>query len=283
MNYGITYMGSKSGIAEKIIDLLPARNRFVDLFGGGAAMSHCAYMSGKYKQVLYRDFNQLICDVIKAAIAGDYDLNKFRPRFVGKAEFDEKKEKDGYTKYFWSFGVGGMSYLYGQEHIEFKQALHAAVFDGDTEQAARFYPDIDQISGQTPAKRWRSISRIAAGEEFRLVHAERLNRANGLSGLPIAVECAGYQDYQHQTGDVVYCDPPYYGAAGYGQAFDFQAFYDWVASRDFDVYFSSYDIPDKRFNEVWSTCKNCTFSSNSNSLRRIEKLYCNREKKLLLL
>lgn len=35
MNYGITYQGSKSGIAENIIDLLPAGNRFVDLFGGG--------------------------------------------------------------------------------------------------------------------------------------------------------------------------------------------------------------------------------------------------------
>ena len=51
MNYGITYQGSKSGIAEDIIDLLPAGIRFVDLFGGGAAMSHCAYISGKYKQI----------------------------------------------------------------------------------------------------------------------------------------------------------------------------------------------------------------------------------------
>lgn len=34
--YGITYQGSKDGIAESIITFLPPGNRFVDLFGGGA-------------------------------------------------------------------------------------------------------------------------------------------------------------------------------------------------------------------------------------------------------
>ena len=51
--YGLPYQGSKSAIAEKIINFLPAGKRFVDLFGGGAAMSDCAAKSGKYETVFY--------------------------------------------------------------------------------------------------------------------------------------------------------------------------------------------------------------------------------------
>ena len=45
--YGITYQGSKNRIAGDLISLLPSGERFVDLFGGGFAMSHCALLSGK--------------------------------------------------------------------------------------------------------------------------------------------------------------------------------------------------------------------------------------------
>lgn len=36
MNYGIPYMGSKSGIARDIVPRLPSAKNFYDLFGGGA-------------------------------------------------------------------------------------------------------------------------------------------------------------------------------------------------------------------------------------------------------
>ena len=48
---------------------------------------------------------------------------------------------------------------------------------------------------------------------------------------------------------MVYCDPPYEGTAEYNkESFNHKEFYDWVASRPFEVFFSSYDnISDKRF------------------------------------
>ena len=49
--YGIPYMGSKDKIADDILSVLPGGKRFVDLFGGGFAMSHAALLSGKYEQV----------------------------------------------------------------------------------------------------------------------------------------------------------------------------------------------------------------------------------------
>lgn len=54
-----------------------------------------------------------------------------------------------------------------------------------------------------------------------------------------------YKDYEHQEGDVVYCDPPYKGTEKYsGYEFDHDAFYEWVRTRDYPVYFSEYSAPD---------------------------------------
>lgn len=47
-NYGLPYMGSKSAIAEKIVDFLPKSTTLVDLFGGGGAITDCASQSGKW-------------------------------------------------------------------------------------------------------------------------------------------------------------------------------------------------------------------------------------------
>ena len=60
MSYGMPYMGSKSQIAEALIEVLPHGKRFVDLFGGGGAMSHCAALSGKYESVLYNELNSVV-------------------------------------------------------------------------------------------------------------------------------------------------------------------------------------------------------------------------------
>jgi DNA adenine methylase len=60
-----------------------------------------------------------------------------------------------------------------------------------------------------------------------------------------------YRDYEHEEGDVVYCDPPYAGTGKYDKRdFDHEAFYDWVRTRDFPVYFSEYNAPDD-FACVW--------------------------------
>ena len=54
-SYGVGYQGSKNRIAEKLMNVLPSGNRFVDLFSGGCAMTHCAMLSGKYNEYLCND------------------------------------------------------------------------------------------------------------------------------------------------------------------------------------------------------------------------------------
>lgn len=57
-SYGIPMQGSKSRIADKIIDLLPSATHFYDLFGGGCALSHAALLSGKFQHVHANDITK---------------------------------------------------------------------------------------------------------------------------------------------------------------------------------------------------------------------------------
>ena len=135
MKYGIIYQGSKNAIAEKIIEFLPSGRRFVDLFGGGAAISHCAVLSGKWQKVLYNEYNPLLVDLIKKAINGDYQNEK---RWISREDFFRLKEQDGYIKYCWSFSCAGNGYLYSKEVEPWKKALHYARVLGDTSLFAEF-------------------------------------------------------------------------------------------------------------------------------------------------
>ena len=55
MAYGLPFRGSKNIIAKNLISELSSGVRFVDLFGGGGAMTHVAAESGKYDRLLYND------------------------------------------------------------------------------------------------------------------------------------------------------------------------------------------------------------------------------------
>ena len=125
--YGAPYMGSKSKIAEDILAILPRGKRFVDLFGGGFAMTHCAMLSGKYEEFYYNELNPLVVDMIKKAIAGEY---KNERRWIDRETFYNLKDTDGYVKLCWSFGNNG-GYLYAKEIEPWKKALHYARVLGD--------------------------------------------------------------------------------------------------------------------------------------------------------
>ena len=121
--YGIPYMGSKDKIADDILSVLPRGKRFVDLFGGGFAMSHAALLSGKYEQVFYNEINPLLPKLIKDTLAGKYANER---RWISREDFSRLKDVDGYVKYLWSFGNNGNHYLYGKEIEPWKKALHFA-------------------------------------------------------------------------------------------------------------------------------------------------------------
>ena len=190
--YGIPYQGSKSNIADSIITFLPKGERFVDLFGGGFAMSECAMRSGKYKSFLYNELNPLLPELIKKAINGDFNYDKFKPEFVSREEFNEKKGKDGYIKYIWSFSNGGKNYLFSKELEPQKKSLHNFVVFGIKDDFIKtHFDDIDKyVKGDDIYKR-----RILLGRYMKMKQAKRpfrelqqleqnsLNGFNSLNGL----------------------------------------------------------------------------------------------------
>lgn len=70
--YGVPYMGSKNAIAETIVNALPPADTLVDLFAGGCAITHCAILSGKYKQVIANDIAPFGPRLFKDAVDGKF-------------------------------------------------------------------------------------------------------------------------------------------------------------------------------------------------------------------
>ena len=278
--YGIPYQGSKSSIADSIITFLPKGKRFVDLFGGGFAMSECAMRSGKYESIYYNELNPLLPELIKKAVNGDYNYDKFKPKFVSREEFQEKKGNDGYIKYIWSFSNGGKNYLFSKELEPQKKSLHNfVVFSVKDEFIKSNFDDIDKyVKGDDIYKR-----RILLGRYMKMKQAkrsfrelERLERLQQLQQLQqLEINCGSYLDYKYQEGDIVYCDPPYEGTAEYVGGFDSKQFYDWVMSRPYQVWFSSYQISDKRPRMVWAKGKTNLMAGANGQKQNYECIYTN--------
>jgi hypothetical protein len=93
--YGIPYMGSKDKIADSLIKVLPSGKRFVDLFGGGFAMTECALRQKpeKWERYLYNDFNPLVVNLVMDAIAGKYNFKNFDPKWISREEFIRERER----------------------------------------------------------------------------------------------------------------------------------------------------------------------------------------------
>ena len=314
--YGAPYMGSKSMIAEDILAILPRGKRFVDLFGGGFAMTHCAMLSGKYEEFYYNELNPLVVDMIKKAIAGEY---KNERRWIDRETFYNLKDTDGYIKYCWSFGNKGDYYLYAKEIEPWKKSLHYARVLGDCSLLKEFGIDSSgsrrDISAHKEEYKEKYIKwylkniclsdadfnllkndldkKIKDKKEESLQSLERLQRLQRLQSLQslesleslqrLELHCGSYVDYQHKEGDVVYCDPPYENTATYSEdGFNHKEFYDWVYSRPYRVYFSSYEISDNRFYKVWSKQKIQNLNGQRAGAKVQETIYCNQPDKVML-
>lgn len=123
---GIPYQGSKSKIADSIIDLLPSATHFYDLFGGGCALSHAALLSGKYQHVHANDITDSVV-LFKDAMEGN--LAKYEPeRFRTREDFEAEKDTNPFVRIVYSFGNDQKSYLYSRQIEGYKRAVHEMIY-----------------------------------------------------------------------------------------------------------------------------------------------------------
>ena len=117
------------------------------------------------------------------------------------------------------------------------------------------------------------------GDLQSLESLQRLERLESLESLPIETVNGSYTDYIYRAGDVVYCDPPYENTnCGVYGGFDNEAFYQWVETRPYTVFFSTYEMDklNSRFYKCWEEDKR-VLSGDDNALTKRECIYTNRE------
>lgn len=156
MKYGAPYMGSKSGIAEWVVSLLPPAENLYDLFAGGCAVTHCALLSGKYSHIHANDIGDAP-KMFLDAVNGKYS---HMTRWVSREEFYAEKESDPYVKWCWSFGNNGRDYMYSRKIEAAKHALHMLVFFGDSTEYERLTGLKPELKGGTPAERYADYHRF---------------------------------------------------------------------------------------------------------------------------
>jgi len=126
--YGIPYMGSKDKIIKSLAMNFPKADHFYDLFGGGFSVTH--YMlknkSHCYKHFHYNEIKSDIVELIKKAINGDYNYNKFKPEWISKDKFFKRLD-DPYIKICWSFGNNQKAYMFSQQIEPYKKSMHMAI------------------------------------------------------------------------------------------------------------------------------------------------------------
>jgi len=296
--YGLPYQGSKSTIANGILENLPECSNFYDLFGGGGAISHAAALSGKWEQVHYNEIRSYITQVFKDAIEGKYNYDVFKPKWITREEFFEKRDTDGYVSTCWSFGNVGRNYLFGKKIEEYKKSLHNAVVFGEFDELSKEVLGIDSWDIEDITERRMFLSKrvryfnknntlpqslykfLSYGRLEQLERLERLHLLNNPSLKNIITSSLDYREIEIQPNSIIYCDIPYEDTAGYRKvSFDKKAFLDWAANCPHPVYISEYNIDDDRFTCIYEVEKIALALAGGPKEGRekaIEKLYWNK-------
>ena len=77
--YGLPYKGSKQKIISKISECFPSADNFYDLFGGGFSVTHFMLENRPdFKNYYFNEIKTPIIELIKKAIKGEYNENKFK-------------------------------------------------------------------------------------------------------------------------------------------------------------------------------------------------------------
>jgi site-specific DNA-adenine methylase len=287
--FGITYMGSKSGLIHKIAPFIPESENFYDLFGGGFAVSHFMLLN-RACHVHYNELEPTTVELIKDAIAGKYSYERFKPEWVAREMFFERKHYCAYTRIVWSFGNVQRTYLYGKRIESYKRSLHMAVVFNEFDDTAKnvlgmtSWPTSLSIKERRLMVRDLILQRLKDKSErnMRFEPIERLERLQKLEQIKqtdrLTMTAMSYDEVPIKPNSIIYCDPPYKGTERHHGAlgkikFNHDRFWDWVKNCPHPVYVSEYSAPD--FMIELASFKHKKKSSQYGNTDSTEKLFWN--------
>lgn len=284
MNYGIPYKGSKSKIAQQIINCIPSAENFYDLFCGGGAITHCALLQNRWKNYFMNDIDKGLSQLFVDAVNGKYKNEK---RWISREEFFKLKDTDAYVRYIWSFGNNGRSYLYGKNIEKIKHLGHNAVVFNDIypleEYLSMDLSELYKIDNFRDRRRY--ITRLYKNSKItkclqhleQLERLEQLQRLDNISNKLINLN-QDYRNVEIKSNSVIYCDIPYKDTEGYERktnksSFDYDSFYNWCEKQTEPVFISEYAMPDNRFKCIMEIEKTSCYSATNNNKKTVEKLF----------
>lgn len=253
---GLPYVGNKGQKAEKIIDILPAGNRLVDVFGGGGSISLTASSSGKWNAVVYNDRRKTVVNLLKALIEDNPHFDLMKYVYMDRETFYKWRDNmpDSIERTLvltvWSFSNGWKSYLWGKKIEKEKLQLTRALFWGDTG------TKLDGLYAYTK-------NEAAISDKYQMFHKWRLEKMNIRSRYDTLQQLQqleqlerlqqlerleqpefltlDYRSLEIGTEDIVYCDPPYVGTSKDYGGFDNESFQRWLAKCPAkQIYISEY-------------------------------------------
>ena len=284
--YGLPYQGSKSRIAEWVVEHLPPSHTLVDLFAGGGAITHCALLSGKWEHIVMNDVTdtpRVFLDVVRGEYQG-FATVPTRDEFMAS--------EDTMLRMLYSFGNDKTTYLWADElaavkvpaskmlcapslherrmaYMQFCKELAKWIMergaseldpDGKTGHGLQGIQSLERIQSLAKTLYPHGVSEV---ENFERLQA--LERVEALE--------RDYRAVPIPDGATVYCDPPYRGtpnSSRYG-AFDFQAFDMWLGGVDFPVIVSEYDAPEGCVE--FASIERTTTMSATTTDKRVERLF----------
>lgn len=269
--YGVPCKGSKNGIANWIIDMLPEGDTLVDLFCGGCAVTHAAMLSGKWKHFIANDIDGRMPQFFIDAIHGKYTTENHK-EWISREEFHANKATDIYTAIVWSFGNNGVDYLYARENEPIKHALHMAVMFDDVTELQQWF-DVEKSDLPTVKERM-SYYRKKRKKDYQFPFAARLESAERLQICERLQALEGFYDtITIPKGSVIYCDPPYKGTkCGRYDGFDSERFHEWAREQD-NIFISEYQMPDDFI--CLQDKRKLLLSTSTGSSHTTERLYTN--------
>lgn len=259
--YGIGYQGSKNKVAEWVVSNLPPATRLYDLFAGGCAITHCAMMQGKYKEIVCNDVTDSAIFFFDA-LNGKY--NDRVNQWVSRADFERLKSVDPCIRICWSFGHDQKSYLFAKEKEPYMKALWDMAHATSPAQILSLYMKV--------------LKEKAKVNSYRLECLERLRALSNLqdndSSTRMYALCGDYKDVEILPDSIIYCDFPYKGKKKYDKKnFDYEDFYAWCERQTELVIISEYEMPTDRFVCISSKETLTTMCATNNSKKAVEKLF----------
>lgn len=284
-NYGLPYKGSKNSIAERIVQYLPKGGRFLDACCGGGAISHAAYLSGRYASVTGYDINKSIITLLDAVMVkgGQIDYENFP--LITKEEFYAAKERwddgnlhDAVVRYVASFGFNGQDYLWGQDKFQVKYLMQQVVSHPTKFQRREALRDLMNFLnaakipyGTTEFKNLAHIEQVQNLQRIKMVEDE-MECARDAIGTSLEFRVSSMFDINFEAYDVIYFDPPYKSAQTRYNHLDFsqvmfKALLTALRQVGKTVFVSEYENPDpENFIEVANFKKQSTQSAQVNKV-----------------